>query len=434
MSNKRLIDAYRNGRRAYVPSGELDDVIAVYRQWLHLPDVGAIYTALGTVAANMLPGDPVWTLIVGPPSSGKTEAIGPLTALPFVHAASTVTPAALMSGTSKKQAEHGATGGLLPTIGVGGFGMLLMKDFTSVLEQHRDARGEALAALREVYDGRYDRALGTGGGRVLTWYGKCGLIGGVTPAIDRHHAVMATMGERLVLYRIHVTDPAEQARRRLRNRGDENTMRDELARAVLTLFDRFDVDAIPPERVDAETDWLVSLAVFVVKARTGVDRDGYSREVELMPTTEAPGRLVGQLAQLWSGMAALGVPIGEIHRAIGKIAWDSVPEMRKRALVTLYDAGQMTNSMITSSTGIPSTSLVRTLEDLRLLGLVESQKHGEGKTAAVRWWVTDECRAVWPAASPEMSEDTHCINSPLPVLEDFSGEAPEPFDLDESEF
>jgi hypothetical protein len=35
---------------------------------------------------------------------------------------------------------------------IGDFGVLLCKDFTSVLAQNKDACAEAMAALREVYD------------------------------------------------------------------------------------------------------------------------------------------------------------------------------------------------------------------------------------------------------------------------------------------
>ena len=76
----------------------LDDLLAHYRQLLHLPDPTAVLAALGTVAANRLPGDPVWTLLVGPPSSGKTEIIDSLRLVPKAVSVSTLTKAALLSG------------------------------------------------------------------------------------------------------------------------------------------------------------------------------------------------------------------------------------------------------------------------------------------------------------------------------------------------
>src|SRR5262245_18581752 len=43
----------------------LDQLIATYRRHLHLPDPGPLYAVLGTVAANRMPGDPVWLMLVG---------------------------------------------------------------------------------------------------------------------------------------------------------------------------------------------------------------------------------------------------------------------------------------------------------------------------------------------------------------------------------
>jgi len=37
-----------------------------------------------------------------------------------------------------------------------------------------------LAALREVYDGRWERNVGTDGGQTLTWTGRIAVVGAVT--------------------------------------------------------------------------------------------------------------------------------------------------------------------------------------------------------------------------------------------------------------
>jgi len=39
---------------------------------------------------------------------------------------------------------------------MGAFGILLTKDFGSVLSMHRDEQARVLAALREVYDGSWE--------------------------------------------------------------------------------------------------------------------------------------------------------------------------------------------------------------------------------------------------------------------------------------
>ena len=71
---------------------------------------------------------------------------------------------------------------------------------------NRDTRGAVLAALREVHDGRWERNVGTDGGRTLTWKGRIVVVGAVTTAWDRAHDVIASMGDRFVVLRMDSTD------------------------------------------------------------------------------------------------------------------------------------------------------------------------------------------------------------------------------------
>ncbi len=97
--------------------GPLRDVETVFRRWLYLPDLRPLLALLGTFAANQLDGDPVWLLLVGPPGSGKSELLGSIAGLPNVHPTATLTEAALLSGTPKREHDDSSTGGLLRAIG-----------------------------------------------------------------------------------------------------------------------------------------------------------------------------------------------------------------------------------------------------------------------------------------------------------------------------
>jgi hypothetical protein len=202
----------------------LEEVVETFREWLHLPDPGALYVALATVVANRLPGDPVWLLLVGASSSGKTEVLVSLAGLAEVEPAATLTEASLLSGVPRKDVAAGASGGLLRKIGE--YGILTLKDFGSVLSMHRDARAGVLAALRECYDGSWDRPVGADGGKVLSWRGKLGLVAGVTTVVDRHHAVIDSLGSRFAFYRVDVGERKQQAGRALKHRRRAQGMRD----------------------------------------------------------------------------------------------------------------------------------------------------------------------------------------------------------------
>lgn len=350
------------------------DVRASFREWLYLPDTGALDAVLGAVAANRLEGDPVWLLLVGPPGGGKSEILNSISGLDDAHPAGTLTEASLLSGTPRKDHADSAKGGLLRNIG--DFGIIVAKDFGSVLSMNRDARAQLLAALREVYDTAWTRHVGTDGGRTLSWKGKVGMIGGVTPTIDRHHAVMGAMGERFVLYRLPEIDPSTQARQALKHAGKERQMRQQLAAAVTELFNTAHNE--PCALDDDEVTRLVNLATLVVKARSAVERDGYSREIELVPGPEAPTRLIVVLDRMLAGLDVIGVPRTDAWNVVTKLALDSVPALRLSVLYSLMEGQKDTNEVATDVRH-PAQTTRRALEDLVAHGLIELERQGEGK-------------------------------------------------------
>jgi hypothetical protein len=156
----------------------LVDVLALFHKWLALKDGRPVSAALGALAANLLNGDPVWLGLIGPPSSAKTELLNSLSALSYVCVVETVGPAGLLSGTPRRTRSSTATGGVLHRIGQ--FGVLLFKDFGSLLDLRQESRSEMMSALRRIYDGEYTRQLGTDGGTTLEWHGKAGCLFGST--------------------------------------------------------------------------------------------------------------------------------------------------------------------------------------------------------------------------------------------------------------
>lgn len=394
---------------APAPATDLGAVMTTFKQWLHLDDVGQIYAVLGAVAANRMEGDPVWLKVVGASSGGKTEVLNAILGLPDVHPAATLTEAALLSGTPKRQQTRGATGGLLRQ--VGDFGILVCKDFTSVLSMNRERRAELLAALREIYDGAWTRHFGVDGGRSLSWSGKLGLLAGCTAAIDSYHQVVATMGERFLLYRLEAIDPQRQARQALKNTGKERQLRRELADAVQGLFRGLPLPDEPPPLNDQETAGLVALASLSAHARSGVERDGRTREVELILDPEAPARLAQSLRRLFGGMVAIGLPPAEAWPYVTKVGLDCMPKLRRGVFDRLLppddgDAGSdalwHTTRALATAVGYPTSTARRALEDLAAHGVVERKDEATGGSL---WRLGDQARTWYAGASavPEMS-------------------------------
>jgi len=364
------------GRPTYTgPPGAMTETLETFSRWLHLPDPTPILAVLGTVAANELDGDPVWLGLVAPPSSAKTEILNGLTLLDHVHPVATLTPAGLLSGTPRKSQEAGAKGGILRKIG--DYGILLAKDFGSVLSMRPEAKSEILAALREIYDGRWTRILGTDGGKELHWQGKVGLIFGATPALDSHHSVIGSMGERFLLCRLEAGGKEQATRARIHSGKQTSIMRQELAEAVAALFANERKE--PRELTQEEGEELDELAYLAVRIRSTVERDRQSREVESIHGTEGPARLVLQLERLLAGLDTLGVEREEAFRVVRRVAMDSVPPLRRHALAFVRANTPCDTKTVAEALGLPTITVRRTLEDLAAYSLVTRIGGGQGK-------------------------------------------------------
>jgi hypothetical protein len=389
-----------NGRAHPAPAADpvtLAQVVATFQQWLYLEDLGPVYAALAAVAANRMAGDPVWLMIVGASSGGKTEIINAITKEPDVHPAATLTEAALLSGTPKRDKAAGAKGGLLRQIG--DFGILAVKDFTSILSMNRDPRAMLLAALREIFDGAWTRHVGIDGGVTLAWQGKIGLLAGCTAAIDSYHQVVATMGERFLLYRLPEIDAREQARRALRNTGREREMRAALAGAVSGLFASLTLPESAPELEDDETDRLVALASLAARSRSGVERDSRTREIELILDPEAPARIAQTLRRLYGGLLVIGLDRPTAWKCVAKIGLDCMPKLRRGvfdALAAVAPDTWLGTSALAAHVAYPTITARRGLEDLMVHGVVERQEEPRGGShlwRLTRWAWEQYCLA-----------------------------------------
>jgi hypothetical protein len=341
---------------------------------LLLKDATPLLALLGTVAANYLPGDPVWFGIVAPGSSAKTEMLNSVYGLPNIHKSGPMTLPALLSGTPKRQRDKTARGGLLRE--VGDFGIIVAKDFGSILSMRPDAKAEVLGALREVYDGEYTRRVGTEGGRQLYWQGKVGFVFGTTPVIDSHHSVIGAMGERFLLSRL--TPEADQFIRALKHSGNKTAiMRKELAESVSKLFANLLADPSlyePPPLSDDEIQEINKVVSLVVALRGPIERDRYSREIENIYGKEGTGRLGLTLERLLAGLDAIGVERRTAMEVIKTVAMDSLPPIRRAAYECVYKYHSVTTADVAIEIGLPTNTVRRALEDLAAYGLVERNK------------------------------------------------------------
>jgi hypothetical protein len=346
----------------------IDALDATFKKWLGANyDLDAIHAALIAAAVNELDGDPLWLLLVGGPGNAKTESVSSLGLSPGVHIVSTIaSEGALLSATSKGERAKDATGGLLREIG--DRGVVVLKDFTSILSLAASVRPQVLSALREIYDGYWKRTVGADGGRTLTWQGRLALIGAVTTAWDQHHAVVSEMGDRFVLLRMdshhHRLAGGRQA---ISNTGKEVQMRADLAHAAARVLDNLDTN--PIALTDDESEILLRAADLVTLARTAIMRDGRGEPIDAH-APEAPTRFAKQLAQIVRGGVAIGMERVEAMQLAIRCARDSVPPLRLAVLTDLAANPDAITGDVRKRLQKPVTTVDRELRALHCIGLV----------------------------------------------------------------
>lgn len=342
---------------------------AVFHKWLGKDyDTDALNAMLAAAAVERFEdnSDPIWLLLISGPGNAKTETVQALDGAGAIVTSSIVSDAALLSGTPARERSRGATGGLLRKIGPRG--LLVIKDFTSILSMDRTLRAKVLAALREIYDGRWTREVGSGGGASLSWRGRIATIGAVTTAWDTHQAVVSVMGDRFVLVRVDSTVHRQDAgRKAIGNTGYEAEMRAELAAAAGGVIAGMNTSPIALNT--KMTERLLGVADLVTRARTGVERD-YKGDVIDAHAPEMPTRFAKQLAQVVRGGVAIGLSRREAMRLAIRCARDSVPPLRLEILNYLAKCPNSTTTDVRKGIDKPRNTVDRELQALHMLGLV----------------------------------------------------------------
>ena len=106
-------------------------------------DMQTADATLAVAAAEKLAGEAPWLMIISGSGNAKTETVNSVSGVDHTIAISTIaSEAALLSAVKPK--KPGATGGILRRLG--NRGILIIKDFTSIISGDRKARTQILHA------------------------------------------------------------------------------------------------------------------------------------------------------------------------------------------------------------------------------------------------------------------------------------------------
>lgn len=364
-----------------------DTVREAYRKHFHVPDTDTIDVLFGTVIANRLPGDPIWLFYVAPPGMTKTEYLQSMSDAPEIVAVSTLTPHALVSGANTSAGDPSLIPQLRDRV-------LVIKDFTTILNMPQMAREEIFGVLRDAFDGHIAKSFGNGVHR--EYDAKFGILAGVTPAIDTFLEDEASLGERFLRWRIglptRIDEHMEYLRRAAANVTKEVDIRNSLRKiaAEALAYDYQDTVTIPKKIEDR----ILYLSIWTSIMRGTVIRDRYSKEITFQPFQELGTRLSKQFVKEAKGIGMfrrVKKVDEDIYRIIRKLALGTVPSrimtVMNAALTAPKDT--FTPGELGTAVRLPVGTTTRIMENLFLLNALEKSKLSGLKTA---WRVTDYYR------------------------------------------
>lgn len=377
-----------NAKELKYPIGELKKIV---HKHLYLEDDRIIDIIFAVYLANRFDAEPLWLILVSPPSTAKTECLNPLDGHDDFYFLSTLTPSTFISG--KNTGKNKPPASLLPKIDGK---TLVFKDFTTVLSMRYEQQVEILSQLREIYDGHFTKAFGTG--VVFDWHGKIGFLAACTPIYDKHYRVIGSMGDRFLLYRTPKVDSFKMGMTAQRNVGGESSMRGEIKDAYFRFLEQFDgLGDLKFEHDEVIDQQIVYMSCFCAIARCPVDRDYKGDTIEYDPEPEGPARLVKQLTQIGMGLALVAgknIIDEEVFETVKKIGRDLISAPRLKILQSLYDArateqgdSWITTRGVADAVSKPTNTVKRYLEDLMIVGALRRKQESESQTAPYEWCI-----------------------------------------------
>jgi hypothetical protein len=364
-----------------------EKVYYAYKKWLHLPSVEMIDVLYGTIIANRLDGDPLWMFFVAPPGGTKTELLMTVSGCKAIETMSSLTPHTLVSGMTL---EGGIDASLLPKLNNK---VVIVKDFTTILNMNQTQRDEIFGILRDAYDGEFSKPFGNS--QWKKYKSKFGLIAGVTYSIEKYLSEHTAMGERLLRYSMPIDDSIkgrkEYIRRAMGNVTMEVKMREELRKISSEALD-FDYGD-PPEIPEDLGEKIIGMSQLVCMLRGIVDRDKYTKEVLHSPFVEVGTRIAKQFCKLGYGIAMF-----KRKKVMTESEYDTLKAIAKSSVITKYERvfhalyknknTPLSTDEISEACNIPSrTTIEKVLQDFNMNKVSDKERQS---VFTSKWVINDD--------------------------------------------
>ncbi len=357
------------------------------QKYQYLEDTDIIDVAIASIISTRLQlGDPVWMILIGPSSGGKSQILRPLaiTDPKFLHRVDDLTENTFLSGGN---IQGGGDISLLNKIGPKG--MIVVSDMTVIFSKAKESRNAILSQLRMIYDGEMTKFVGNKP-EPLRWKGSLGILAGSTPSIYTSFEEVADMGERFIYYRMKDYDPEKATRlsmsRTLYGKELDTVMSDlyvEYIKEVISSKTTSLEDITLPEEI---TEQIIKVAVISEKIRTTTHTDFKDRAIDKIPIPAMPMRVALQLTTLAKGLYIMRK---HENRTLGKadlriINWCgySLANEEKRAclkiLATIPFDTVLRTQTLADQIGLATSMVSLTLQNMAATGILKRGGMADG--------------------------------------------------------
>jgi hypothetical protein len=345
----------------------LDKLENEFKQWLHIEDSHYLHTLLAVKISHKIDGDPIWLMIIGPSSDGKSEYLRAITQEEEI-VVDDVTEKTFVSGMKESLRTQDHLAKRLKGK------QWYMYDLSIMLSKRAEERSSILSDMRMIYDGRIVKEFGNGDRIDIDTSGNT-LICASTPEIDSTMLEDQLLGTRFITYRINTKNRFAVMDVIDRNEDKTDFMREKLKFSVREFEHSFKLDTYTMTDLENQNLQLTANTTTLLRASVGLDKTGEPRNL-VYP--EGPGRLYKQIKKLYKCYRIIGLSEDESLRCIRKVCRDNINPVRIKLLEYLnnnknrnnYVDGSITTSKIHVHTGLGKKTIKSHLHCMNMMGLV----------------------------------------------------------------
>lgn len=371
----------------------LDEVKVEVGKYVYMENTTMIDAALATIIANRKNNNiPVWLVIIGASSGGKSQILKPLalTDPAYMHRVDDLTEGTFLSGApggGKVSTGQGDSSSKSLLLRIGPKGMLVISDLTVLFSRGPESRNAILSQFRMLYDGEMFKSVGSMD-KPLHWKGHLGIVAGSTPSIYRNMEEVADMGERFMYWRMHSYDERKATKVAMQRQVQGN----ELDHVLGDIYGQYIKEVVSSSVVgtvtDEEMDEIINISILAEKMRTVVKKDRYSHVVEYLPTTAFPMRTALQLKNIGEALAVMyGGSLGDKGMSVLRwLGWSLANDEKRRCLQFLaWQINYVKGSTIADAIGLETSATGNILQSLASVGLVDRS----GEDGVHTWKISD---------------------------------------------